>query len=529
MICDNFAREISAAIQAEGWTDVSFSTFPSAFCRPQNNWDNLRAETARAPTLSDNVCILGGQCLRNFGNSASDSSFCQVISLEQCFHLFIGKDILEASLRRGRQVMTPGWVAHWRGYVEQLWGFDRATAREFFQESTSGLLLLDSGVDSDAEAHLAEMADFVGLPSERIYIGLEFFRLFLNKLVLDWHRQMEKKDALAAIAQSSRQSADYAMAFDLIGQLTGIDDEEQVIEKILLLFNILLAPTGLTYVSVVNGKPGRVWPCAIEPCDGDQMMARFQFEADYAWTEETNGFRLKIAHNTEILGLIELTGFAFPQYKEHYLNIALVITRVCGLAINNTRIHQSLVKANQDLEHSLASEQRVARTDTVTGVNNRLSLFEHAAREFNAATRYQHALSVILFDIDHFKQVNDAFGHAVGDMVLENVAQVARAQLRGADIIGRYGGEEFVVLLPMTTAEQAYPVAERIRSAIAAIHVPMPQGDVTVTLSIGVAAIDAPDDSLDCLLDRGDRAMYAAKQAGRNRIRVFSAAAQEDA
>ena len=186
--------------------------------------------------------------------------------------------------------------------------------------------------------------------------------------------------------------------------------------------------------------------------------------------------------------------------------------------------------ANRELERVIAREQHLARTDALTDVNNRRYWFELAEHEFQVAARYRHPLSVILFDIDHFKQVNDRFGHGVGDQVLERVADVARAAVRTVDVIGRYGGEELVIALPVTSAAHAFPVAERIRAGVAAERVPTPAGEAAVTLSIGIAEVllapapEAPggDGSVEGVVHRADEAMYAAKQAGGDRTTIWS-------
>jgi diguanylate cyclase (GGDEF)-like protein/PAS domain S-box-containing protein len=197
----------------------------------------------------------------------------------------------------------------------------------------------------------------------------------------------------------------------------------------------------------------------------------------------------------------------------------------------SSRAKASVEEANRELQQVLAREQELARTDALTGIHNRRYWFELAEHEFDIAARYRQPLSVIMFDVDHFKLVNDRFGHAVGDQMLERVAHVARAALRSSDAIGRYGGEECVIVLPMTTAAQAYPVAERIREGVAAIRISAPDGDAAVTLSIGVAEmILAPagarlggDASIEDVSQRADETMYVAKQSGGNRIATWSA------
>jgi diguanylate cyclase (GGDEF)-like protein/PAS domain S-box-containing protein len=197
------------------------------------------------------------------------------------------------------------------------------------------------------------------------------------------------------------------------------------------------------------------------------------------------------------------------------------------------RAKASVEEAHRELQQVFAREQQLARMDALTGVNNRRYWFELAEHEFEVAARYGHPLSVIMSDIDHFKRVNDRFGHATGDQMLERVAQVALAALRATDVIGRYGGEEFVIALPATTAPEAHPVAERIRADVAAIRVPTSEGDAGVTISIGIAEmLHAPsagrrggDDSIERVINHADEAMYAAKQAGGNRTATWSAPA----
>jgi len=183
---------------------------------------------------------------------------------------------------------------------------------------------------------------------------------------------------------------------------------------------------------------------------------------------------------------------------------------------------QALEAANRELQIALALQQQLAHTDALTGINNRRHLYELAEHEFEIATRYQQPLSVIMFDIDHFKLVNDTFGHTVGDQILQGVTQVANAELRSADVIGRYGGEEFVIILPMTNAKKAYPLAERIRQGVAALRVATEKGDASVTLSIGIVELThgAQNQSIEAMIRNADEAMYAAKQAGRNRTEI---------
>ena len=190
-------------------------------------------------------------------------------------------------------------------------------------------------------------------------------------------------------------------------------------------------------------------------------------------------------------------------------------TRVSrGSVIGIVVAHEDITarkKAESELEQALARERILARTDSLTGAFNRRHFFDLANQEFAVAHRYHQPLSLILFDIDHFKNINDRHGHDVGDETLCHVAAVARDHLREADVFARYGGEEFIVLLPQTPLAEATLVAERMRVEIADLSAP------PITISSGVAELRPGDESLDVILRRADDALYRAKQEGRNR------------
>ncbi len=186
------------------------------------------------------------------------------------------------------------------------------------------------------------------------------------------------------------------------------------------------------------------------------------------------------------------------------------------------QMENELKAANIQLEAALAREQKLAQIDVLTGISNRRHLFELAELEFEIAMRYQQSLSVIMFDLDHFKKVNDSYGHAAGDQVLKSVTQLVCSMLRSADVFGRYGGEEFVILLPMTNAQEAYALAERIRKNVELLRVPSERGSVAVTLSTGIVELvhNSQPDTVESLIRDADSLMYSAKQAGRNRIAI---------
>ena len=170
--------------------------------------------------------------------------------------------------------------------------------------------------------------------------------------------------------------------------------------------------------------------------------------------------------------------------------------------------------------------RRMATTDSLTGLFNRGHFWDMSERELARGIRVHRAVSLLMIDLDHFKSVNDTYGHEVGDKVLKLVARVGRENLREIDIIGRIGGEEFAVLLPETGLSEAITVAERLREAVARAEVPTDKGPVSITISVGVAEDNGELRDLGTLLKRADDALYAAKRKGRNRVIPYSRRAE---
>jgi diguanylate cyclase (GGDEF)-like protein len=183
------------------------------------------------------------------------------------------------------------------------------------------------------------------------------------------------------------------------------------------------------------------------------------------------------------------------------------------------RSRHELAAKTRALEEALARIEALARTDSLTGLPNRRHVMERLEEEVVRARRYRSPLSVLLLDFDHFKRVNDRFGHQAGDRVLERGAGLLARELRQTDCLGRYGGEEFLGVLPETGLERAAPLAARLGARVrasAAVIGPDPERPVTV--SIGVSAFLGEADTSEDLLARADSALYRAKAEGRDRV-----------
>lgn len=175
-------------------------------------------------------------------------------------------------------------------------------------------------------------------------------------------------------------------------------------------------------------------------------------------------------------------------------------------------------------ERADAEQQKLARLDTLTGVPNRRALMDGLDRVLAQAGREQRSVALLMVDIDHFKRVNDSYGHLAGDAVLAAVAACLRDGLRAQDALGRYGGEEFLIVLPTTDAAGAARLAEHLRQRVEKMDVRWAGQDIRVTISLGVhARVPSGQTEAGAMIDTADQAMYAAKHAGRNRVEVWTA------
>jgi len=214
-----------------------------------------------------------------------------------------------------------------------------------------------------------------------------------------------------------------------------------------------------------------------------------------------------ISYRGEIIGAMSVMNRPDdPDFTERDGQLLMAMASQAAISLVNTRLFNEV--------------QQSAITDELTGLYNRRHFFVLAEGEVEQAVQQDLPLSAIMFDIDHFKKFNDNYGHAIGDEVLRRVAKVTRQHLRGSDVIGRYGGEEFAIILPQTPISTAYNVAERLRCKIESNLVDTIYGELSVTISLGVGHVTPTVSTLANLLDQADKALYRAKEAGRNRVEV---------
>ncbi len=212
-----------------------------------------------------------------------------------------------------------------------------------------------------------------------------------------------------------------------------------------------------------------------------------------------------IALEHEMLGLVLIVKEEENEVPDFVLEVLHSFSRTAAIAIKNTQLFEQV--------------KEKAQRDELTGLLNRHYFFELAEKELYRSTRYGHSLSVIMLDIDYFKEVNDRYGHLSGDEVLRTLAKRMQERLRKTDIIGRFGGEEFIVILPETSLNDAINVAEDLRRSVEEEPFKLKSGEkLSVTISVGITTYQETMKSIDELIEVADQALYEAKRTGRNRV-----------
>lgn len=241
------------------------------------------------------------------------------------------------------------------------------------------------------------------------------------------------------------------------------------------------------------------------------------------------GSAFAIRLSTPRIAIVATDGSVFTEAERRLIDELFGVVRMAGESeARYEELEQrmlSLQRENLDLVVKNRTLSEVSTRDALTGLYNRWFVIEKIESEMNRSLRHGSPMSLLMLDVDHFKRVNDTWGHGAGDQVLQGIGKLLRDSCRVYDVPGRYGGEEFCVVLPETKPGNTTVVAERIRSRLEATALPCGETSIAVTASIGIAGLDVSEGgellSPSALIDRADRALYSAKNRGRNRVEMW--------
>ncbi len=386
-VCENFKDELLTAIELEGYEDVKAFFFPARCGQPPLTLEEIEQHAEDNQDFGQTY-LIGGCCIaklrRLIETSPQKKNHYVVHKFDQCFYLFADPNFIDSYLKTKAYLLTPGWLKNWQYHVNN-WGFSKELLREFLKESTNRLILLDTGIDKNSDKFLCAFADMTNRPYEVVSIGLGYFRQFIKIIIMEWKLDKQKQEAALALNNIQKDITQYALAMDLLNSLSQTMKEKSTINKILEIFNILFAPKRLFYLSYKNGKLEELLSASISSVDDAAIIRKrlADFKEEFAWTESGKGFRMKIGNQKKRLGVVEVDNIAFPEYKEHYLNLALNLIGVCAMALNNSRQYQAIIHKEEQLEKALKKNEILVREIHHRVKNNMQSIISMIRLEYS--------------------------------------------------------------------------------------------------------------------------------------------------
>jgi|GEM_PF-850429 len=325
VICTDYKLELDSILSQEGFED--FTTFyKSSNQKGPGNcvYDEEFINNVKEKNKSTH--IIGGSCLSITHKEYSKYDGIHVHKVSHCLYYLASKSIVDGLQNQGAYLVSPGWLNSWQKKIND-WGFDQQTAQEFFRETTSKIVLLDSGVYDNSDEQLKAFAEFLDQPFDSLYVGLDHFKMYL-KMVMCNFKEKHANDQIE-VNQPNNETANYAMALELVRQLSESKSASETITQTKDIFTMLFSPEIILFHSMVESS-------SVE-------KKYFQYEDVTFLTENSQGFFVKVEVNREVYGVFEIINIAHPQYLSEYRNLTLNLIGVVNLALEEASYKEKLL------------------------------------------------------------------------------------------------------------------------------------------------------------------------------------------
>jgi|GEM_PF-3628183 len=360
-VCPYLLKEVQQVLQNSRFAGVDAVAVQLHCDLPPRQLLTLQSSPV---TDTNQSVVLGGGCLSCLDKDYSNLNL-YIPNTELCFEMLIEPNDLHEYINQGAHIFTPSMLDDWDKINEQ-WQFKDTERKDFFRQSSNKLVLLDTGVVETAPEKFKKLADSLDIAFEVRPVSLDRLEFILLQYLFDWQ-------ALKLLDKDKRL-ADYAMINELLSQMVLFFDESQVIEQVLETFHMFCAASNVIYLSLDDAHQGNLF--SLNPVDNsEEFIHRLQQQIE-EYRLESNGFHLLVKRDEKILGIVAVDEVAFPQYLNHYLNLARNIVPVIALAINNARIYQKQLAAEREIRSLNAALAN--QLDSVNALNKELEAFTYS-------------------------------------------------------------------------------------------------------------------------------------------------------
>lgn len=490
-VCENYSPEFISVCEKHGFADVAVIPFPSMCINKRKREEAARLLAEGTVNGREGVLVCSRNC--DILDLIPSEAALEIHPANNCFSHLASEPFTNYILAKNGYIIGSGWLKNWRERIAEA-GFDQDTARHFYHDFCRELVFFDAGIDIDAEKDMNDLSQYLEIPYIIVPFQLDSMRLMIETIVSERSPHAKNPDNSKSLSEMEVQCAEYAAIFDLMGKIAAYAKKRDVIEKVKEIF-----------LMVFGAQQFKYWNNEYEndSLPEDIKMLLLEKERDFLFYKEENRFCIKMKRHEKLFGVIDVSGFMFPQYIEKYLNFSIEIVNICGLVFSNNEQYEKILKSEQGLRFS-------STHDALTGLYNRTYINEILNQQ-----TWSMPCTVFMFDIDRLKFVNDNYGHAEGDKLIANVAEILKKCFRETDIVARIGGDEFVAILQGTNREGAEITEERIRRQIETHNSKSREADLIVSFSIGFAMGENPEDTIEAIMKKADERMYADKMEKR--------------
>ncbi|PKM61823.1 MAG: hypothetical protein CVU99_01915 [Firmicutes bacterium HGW-Firmicutes-4] len=488
-VCEIYAGDYRQIVEDKGFDFVTIRPF-NCLCHDRKKrgvvGQQMAADTGPKLIITSRACLVAQMPERDDANTT-------VLVGSHCFHDYVNEKFIDYIIAKGGYIITGGWLLNWEKWLF-LGGFNQTTARQFYGETCTELVLLDTGNDPGIESRLAALADYIQLPYRMIYVGMDSLTLYLSQVINDWRQvQAGPSEKSLQLDELKKQGAEYAAVLHIIEAITGYTKKRDIIAKIKELFLFIFGAGRVRFLEAGDDDYFDSYLAA----EFDDIDDEFKIDADRHYLV------VKLSRYGETFGALEIGDFQRPEKINDYANFALSIARVSALAISNSVQYELLERSRDEVAY-------ISYHDALTGLYNRNYFNQYTSRN-----EIQPGTCAFVCDIDGLKRVNDDYGHASGDELIRGIGRVLKKAFRESDLVARVGGDEFYIIVPNCQFNTAQTLKQRIAAIIDKHNHDRADPILKLSLSVGYCHGDEVGGSLtwEELFHQADQRMYTEKAA----------------